>query len=79
MAENKCGGSDSCVCVYAKIIHKARVEKKDSWKIEWKEEELWKEKELKNMWKRVLKCCLLKKGSKTLNSALSVAQIFPLC
>lgn len=37
------------------------------------------EKELEKIWKRVLKCCLLKKGSKTLNSALSVAWICPLC
>ena len=52
-----------CVCVCAKVLNKARVEKKKNWK--------------KKEWKRALKCCLLKKGSKTLYSALSVAWIFP--
>ena len=37
------------------------------------------EKEVEKFWKRVLKCCLLKEGSKTFNSALSIAWIFPLC
>ena len=40
-----------------------------------RKKKLWKEwKGVEKMWKRVLKCCLLKEGSKTVNSALIVVE-----
>ena len=56
------------VCVPNSLIRHGWLKKKNSWSEE--------EKELGKMWKRALKCYLLKKGTKTLNSALSVAWIF---
>ena len=81
IAENKCGGRDFCVCVCAKVLNEARVEKKkkkNSWKIERKKEKLWKEwrRVEKYVWK-ALKCWLLKKGSKKLEFDPKCCMNFP--